>query len=210
MKRRSTKSLLFDTKNITMTGHGTLDLQTEKIDLSLLPRPKDPALLSLATGLRVTGTLLDTKISLDPVSVAKQIAEGTIGVLLFGPAGILIPFASLGAGHHHPCVNDLQKVFGSQTAKQLDSDGGDATQPAPDPSEPPATVTAVPNEVLLPMRGSQVGAGIMRAHLDDLGFTKIGTIDKEGAIFHVEAQWQGRPVKLRIDADLGTIEQIAK
>jgi len=60
------------------------------------------------------------------------------------------------------------------------------------------------------MRGSQVGAGIMRSHLDDLGFTKIGTIDKEGAIFHVEAEWQGRPVKLRIDADLGKIEQVAK
>ena len=207
-----TKSLLFDTKNITMTGHGTLDLRTEKINLTLLPRPKDPALLSLATGLRVTGTLLDTKISLDPASVAKEIAEGAVGVLLFGPAGILIPFASLGAGHHHPCVNDLQKMFGSQAAKQLDSDGGDGAQPVPDPSEPPATATAVPipNEVLLPMRGSQVGAGIMRSHLDDLGFTNIGTIDKEGAIFHVEAQWQGRPVKLRIDADLGTIEQVAK
>jgi hypothetical protein len=200
-----TRSLLFDTKLMTMTGKGTINLKTEAVHLQLLPRPKDPTLISLATGLRVTGTLLDTKVSLDPESLLKDVAEAAAGVWFLGPAGILIPFASLGAGHHHPCVNDLQKVFGTKVAKQLGdskapaspSDGQDdsASQPSP-----------IPMEVLISLAGDRITSNVMKRHLTDLGFSNITKVEKQGAIFHVNAEWQGRPLELRIDARLGTIE----
>ena len=200
-----TQSLLFDTLQMTMTGKGTIDLKTEAVDLKLLPRPKDPTLISLATGLRVTGTLLDTKVSLDPESLLKEVAEAAAGVWLLGPAGILIPYASLGAGHHHPCVNDLQKVFGTKVAKQL----GDSKAPA-SPSDGPDDSTSqplpIPTEVLISLAGDQITSNVMRRHLTDLGFSNITKVEKQGAIFHVGADWQSRSLKLRIDARLGTIE----
>ena len=60
------------------------------------------------------------------------------------------------------------------------------------------------------MEGNKVGESVMRDHLDDLGFTNIGAIDKEGSIFHVAADWKGRAIKLRINAELGTIDQITE
>ena len=204
-----TQSLLFDTKQMTMTGRGTINLETETVDFKLSPRPKDPTLISLATGLRVTGTLLNTKVSLDPESVLKEVAEGIGGVLLFGPAGVLIPFASLGAGHHHPCVNDLQKVFGTTIAKQL-GDSKDPASPAQeldrDQDLPPLQDSAVPTTVLIPIAGDQISSSVMKQHLEDLGFSNIMEMEKQGAIFHVEADWRGKPLKLRIDGRLGKIE----
>ncbi|MCP4327372.1 MAG: AsmA family protein [Alphaproteobacteria bacterium] len=114
-----TTSLLFDTRDMTMTGKGSINLQTEKIDFFLSPRPKDPSLFSLATDLRVGGTLSDPTVAPDALSVVGEVAEAVVGVLLLGPAGFLVPFASLGAGHHHPCVNDLQKTFGDKIASEI-------------------------------------------------------------------------------------------
>jgi uncharacterized protein involved in outer membrane biogenesis len=115
----STKSLLLDTRSMIMAGKGTVDLSTERIDLLLSPRPKDPSLFSLATDMRVGGTFEHTSVYPDPVHLLIEAAEGVAGELLLGPTGLLIPFASLGAGHNHPCVNDLQKVFGKTVAIEL-------------------------------------------------------------------------------------------
>ncbi|MEM7172181.1 MAG: AsmA family protein [Pseudomonadota bacterium] len=198
------QSMLFDTQNITMSGQGTIDLTSEKVDFSLRPRPKDPTLISLATGLRVTGTLLDTHVSVDPLSLAVEAAEGTAGVLLLGPAGILIPFVSLGAGHNHPCVNDLQKVFGkSLSDKSLTNSSGDKTSPATANSD---SSDAPPLEVLLPASGTHITPDQLASYLEDLGYEKVANVTKEGNIFHADADWKGRPLRLRIDSRLDKIE----
>jgi uncharacterized protein involved in outer membrane biogenesis len=199
------QSLLFDTKQMTMTGKGTIDLKTEAVDLLLLPRPKDPTLISLATGLRVTGTLLDTKVSVDPGSLLKEVAEGVAGVWILGPAGVLVPFASLGAGHHHPCVNDLQRVFGPAAAKEF-GDGDQQASPSQAHDKGAAVAEPVPTEVLIALAGDRITGNVMKRHLQDLGFGNITKMEKEGASFHVDADWQGRPLRLRIDGRLGTIE----
>lgn len=215
------KSLLFDTKNMNMTGTGYIDLSDEKINLRLYPRPKDPSLFSLATGLEVKGTLTDASVSVNPLSLAKDIAEGAIGVALLGPAGILIPFASLGAGHHHPCVNDLIKIFGPEVAKDLKDGNTDkalADEGSPDSpvdTSDPAKAdnkddkNPIPTEVLISLSASQITDSVMRQHLEDLGFTNIASIEKSGTVFHVKADWQDQPVTLRIDGRLGTIAPIS-
>ncbi len=115
------KSLLFDTKEMTMSGQGTINLGTEKLDILLKPRPKDPSLFSLSTNLRVSGTLVNPSVGLDALSTVGEVAEAVAAVLVLGPAGILVPFASLGAGDHHPCVNDLRTLFGPTVSKEIEN-----------------------------------------------------------------------------------------
>ena len=54
----------------------------------------------------------------------KKVAEAAVAGVLLGPAGLIVPFASLGAGHHHPCVDDLRKTFGESIAKELGKQPG--------------------------------------------------------------------------------------
>ncbi|MEM7225091.1 MAG: AsmA family protein [Pseudomonadota bacterium] len=200
------QALLLDTEKMRMKAFGHYTLETDDIDLLLWPRPKDPALVTLATPLRLKG-IVGEKTTLQPAAVGLAIdaAEAAAGVLLFGPAGILIPFASLGAGHQHDCVNDLQKVFGPKIGTELvdDSTGG-ADSPGFD-STATAAVGPMPSEVLFPIAGDQVTPDILINHLTALGFTKITKIEKEGSIFHCQADWNGKVVKLRVDANLGQI-----
>ncbi len=75
-----TQSLLFDTKTMTVLGKGKIDLKSETIHARLRPRPKDPTLISLATGLLLTGNLRDIKISLDKESLLVKVAEAAAGL----------------------------------------------------------------------------------------------------------------------------------
>jgi len=204
------QTLLFDTKNMTMNGAGHIDLAKEKVNLRLYPRPKDPSLFSLATGLRVTGSFSETHVSVDPWSLIKDAAEAAIGVALAGPAGLLVPFASLGAGHNHPCVNDLQKVFGVKAAEDMKAGKGEAALDAAEDTAPTASspTTPLPTEVLISLRSSQITESVMKEHLQDLGFTDINSVRKNGTVFYADAAWQGAPVKLRIDSRLGSITQV--
>ena len=69
-----------------------------------------------------------------------------------------------------------------------------------------AQAEPVPTEVLIALEGDKITGNVMKRHLKDLGFGNITKMEKEGASFHVDADWQGRPLRLRIDGRLGTIE----
>ena len=62
----------------------------------LVPAPRDPSLLELSTKLRVSGTLLDAKVSPDTDGLIETGAKA-LSYLAVGPLGLLAPFANLGA-----------------------------------------------------------------------------------------------------------------
>ena len=100
--------LLIDTGKITVTGTGQIDLGTEGIDLKLDPRPKDPSLISLATRMRVTGTLAEHSAAPDAIGLATGAATGlmlAIGEL--NPLALMLPFISIGTGVANPCLAEL-------------------------------------------------------------------------------------------------------
>ena len=99
----TSRALLFDTDLVTVGGKGTVDLGTETLDLTLVPRPKDVSLLSLAAPINVTGTFAAPKAALDTAAVAKKVAVGVIGSLI-NPLGLLVPLVSAGSGDKNPCV----------------------------------------------------------------------------------------------------------
>ena len=100
----SVERLLIDTGKITVTGTGEINLAGERLDLRLDPRPKDPSLISLATRMRVAGSLTDYGAAPDPVGLAKGAAAGiALAIGELNPLALMLPFVSIGTGVANPC-----------------------------------------------------------------------------------------------------------
>jgi uncharacterized protein involved in outer membrane biogenesis len=95
-------AFLFDTRVAILEGNGEINLATEQLDFLLSPEPKDYSLFSLATKLRVTGSILDPRVRPDMTSVATTGVKA-LSSLVLGPAGLLVPFMKAGARNQHPC-----------------------------------------------------------------------------------------------------------
>ena len=95
-------AFIFDTQLTILKGDGEINLATEQLDFVLSPKPKDKSLFSLATKLRVDGSVLNPRVRPDMASVATKGVKA-LSSLVLGPAGLLVPFMSAGARHQHPC-----------------------------------------------------------------------------------------------------------
>jgi hypothetical protein len=98
---------VFDTELTVLTGEGDINLATEQVNFLLSPQPKDPSLFSLATKLRVRGTIQDPTVRPDMLALAEKGVK-FLGALAVGPVGLLAPFVNLGARQKHPC--DIQSI----------------------------------------------------------------------------------------------------
>ncbi|MDH3279960.1 MAG: AsmA family protein [Gammaproteobacteria bacterium] len=106
-----TDAILFDTDHMTVHGGGTVNLHDETLDFLLKPEPKDKALFSLATPIRIRGTLASPTVYPDPAGVAKEVAGAAAGFAL-GPIGLLLPLVSGGTAEQNPCLAALLKRQG--------------------------------------------------------------------------------------------------
>lgn len=104
-------SLLFDTSNMTLSGRGTVNLATERLDMTLLPSPKVPSLLSLATAVDVGGTLAAPSMTPNAASVAKTVVGAVAGAAL-GPVGLLVPLVNIGSVGSNACIESLKAARG--------------------------------------------------------------------------------------------------
>jgi len=103
----ASQAFVFDTQIGVLSAEGEMNLGTEKINFLLVPKPKNPGLLSLNTKLRVSGTLMDPEVRPDMLSLAAKGAR-LLSTLAVGPIGLLAPFVHLGAHRSHPC--DIQSI----------------------------------------------------------------------------------------------------
>lgn len=103
------EALLFDTALTTTAGKGTIDLGREVADLTVVPRPKDPALFSLAIPVIVDGPLTDLSYDLKKEDALLGLAGSVLGYALLGPFGVLIPMVSAGTGDENPCITALEQ-----------------------------------------------------------------------------------------------------
>lgn len=92
-----TRILMIDSDRATIAGEGTVDLARERLDMRLVPKPKDASLVSLSTPILLTGPLRDPQISPDPLAVAKGIGSMVGGAAVAGPFALLLPFVSPGS-----------------------------------------------------------------------------------------------------------------
>ncbi len=89
--------LACDTKRMSLTGEGTINLRTEKLDISLSPAPKQGinpgtgkvslSLSELAQPFKLGGTLAHPALKVDSKRAAMTFGKGLGGAMLFGPAG---------------------------------------------------------------------------------------------------------------------------
>jgi uncharacterized protein involved in outer membrane biogenesis len=98
----TSQAFVFDTELTVLTGEGDINLATEQVNFLLAPEPKDPSLFSLATKLRVGGTIQEPTVRPDMLSLAEKGVK-FLGALAVGPVGLLTPFVNLGAHQKHPC-----------------------------------------------------------------------------------------------------------
>ncbi len=131
--------LLADTPQATVAGTGTLDLKTETLDLTLVPRPKDASLLSLAFPVEVQGPLRQPDWSIDREAAALDVAKSVAGDALLGPLGLLLPLVEEGTGEEDPCGAALARA----------SQGANAPAVAPAPKEGEEKAPTAPLEDLL-------------------------------------------------------------
>lgn len=95
------RRLVIDTPRVTVTGKGSINIVRETASLTFTPRPKERALLSLATPVIVSGPLDDLSVQPQPAAMAQKLGGLLLGAV--NPAAALLPLMEQGAGDNDPC-----------------------------------------------------------------------------------------------------------
>jgi len=78
----SQDALLMDTSRMRVNGTAKVDFGTERLQMSLVPKPKVAQFFSLATPVQVAGELTDPKIGVAPGGVAETLARQAFSIVL--------------------------------------------------------------------------------------------------------------------------------
>jgi uncharacterized protein involved in outer membrane biogenesis len=92
----TTKALVLETSDSTVTGSGKIDLDEETLDLRLLAHPKDASVLTASTPVALKGAFRDPKIDV----VSEEVEEKGLAALALGVVlpviGAILPFIETG------------------------------------------------------------------------------------------------------------------
>jgi len=132
----SSDDLLVDTRRITIAAAGTLDLESEELDLVFAPRPKRTSLVSLTSPVQVTGTLAAPEVAVTVLPRRRMAAAGT-GALagLVNPGFLLFTFTQTGSRQTNPCAAAVEAAMAMKGTR-------DETDNIP--SEAPARFSLLP------------------------------------------------------------------
>ena len=115
------EATLLNTENIVMTTTGSVNLSDEKINLLLIPKPKNIELFTLDANIRVAGNIADPSFSLDKGSLLKKVLKSAASVAL-GPAALAIPFASMGNNKNEKCFNEVASTTTKAVEAQIEAE----------------------------------------------------------------------------------------
>ncbi|QQP95889.1 AsmA family protein [Lysobacter enzymogenes] len=100
------KALAFDTSDTVLIGNGTIDLNQEKLDLVIRPRPKDRSLLALRTPLLVTGTFKQPNARPDYKRLGLR-GAAALALGAIAPPAALLATLELGPGKDTGCAQHV-------------------------------------------------------------------------------------------------------
>lgn len=95
-------TLLFDSEVTTVHADGKIDLGTEKLDLTLTQRTKDPSPVSLRSPIHVRGSFAKPDVSIDKGALATR-GAGAVALGLINPLLALLPLVETGPGMDSSC-----------------------------------------------------------------------------------------------------------
>jgi uncharacterized protein involved in outer membrane biogenesis len=101
--RLNAKTIVIDTTNVLIAGHGDVNLRTERIDLAVQGDPKKLRLLRLRSPIEVTGTLMKPRVGLDPAKTALQAGAGAALATLLTPVAAVLAFIDPGLAKNADC-----------------------------------------------------------------------------------------------------------
>ena len=121
---------VFDTENALIGIDGTIDLDSERIDLTLHPQTKGFRLFSLRSPLHVAGSFEHVDVSVDKKTLLVR-GGGAIGLgIIATPLAALVPLMAPGGGDDAkscaPLVGELGKSRAAPPAKVAQPDRHDA------------------------------------------------------------------------------------
>jgi hypothetical protein len=160
--KATARAFWLDTARVMVTGRGGLDLTRERLDMTFMPRPRDPRLLAEARDIRVLGA-----------PSISELCEGlSRGVALTGPAAL----SPRGVQRLLP----LLTAQGPNTASTRWSPAGCFGAAAPDlPGGPQNRATLIAADAAA--EGPEDAAAARRRQIETLG-ARVAAEKKEGPI----------------------------
>ena len=107
------QKVVFDTGVVLATGSGTINLETERIDLRIEGETKKARLVRLWAPITLKGSLSAPKVG---VEAGKVAAQGGIGLLLgslLSPLATILPFVDPGLAKNADCVSLMNEARSS-------------------------------------------------------------------------------------------------
>ena len=117
-------ALIFDTEVTTIIGTGSIDLEQEKLDLTLNQKTKNTSPVALRSPIYIRGTFGKPDVGVDKGRVAAR-ALGAIALGIVNPLLALIPLIDAGPGKDSDCGQLVRD------AKALPHSGNKKTGPRP-------------------------------------------------------------------------------
>jgi len=112
-------AMIFDSEAFTVTGAGTVDLKTERLDLHMDTATRETSIASLAVPFNIGGTLKSPSFTPDPVGTALGAAK-VVGMFVVPPLAIgsLIAEKSVSGGGENACVAALEAAASGQVPEE--------------------------------------------------------------------------------------------
>jgi uncharacterized protein involved in outer membrane biogenesis len=104
------QQVVFDTGVVLAKGSGTIDLETERIDLRIDGDSKKTRLVRLFAPITIKGPLSQPKVGVELGRVAAQGGIAAILSGLLGPLGTLLPFVDPGLEKNADCIALMQEA----------------------------------------------------------------------------------------------------
>jgi uncharacterized protein involved in outer membrane biogenesis len=112
------ETFVVDTTDTRFTGDGTMNLDEERVDLVIVPHPKDWSLFAFPTPLHVKGRFSNLQFYPEYSELLEQTAIAVVLGLVATPFGALIPLVETGTGHDAACQALLDESKQQQRLRQ--------------------------------------------------------------------------------------------
>jgi uncharacterized protein involved in outer membrane biogenesis len=97
------RTFVMDTDDAALYVNGKIDLDHEKLDLTLSPDTKSPRIVTLRSPIYVAGTFKNPAVDVDRGAIAAK-AGAAVALGIAAPvAAALLPLVNLGQAHDNPC-----------------------------------------------------------------------------------------------------------